>query len=29
MWAEGNNRPENGSFAVLENQKGMLLPKFV
>jgi hypothetical protein len=29
MWADGINRPENGSYAILKNQKGMVIPEFV
>ena len=29
MWAEGSNRPENGSFSILKNQNGMVVPEFV
>ena len=29
MWAEGNNRPQNGSFSVLKNANGMCVPEFV
>jgi hypothetical protein len=29
MWADGKNRPENGSFAVLKKKNGMTVPEFV
>ena len=29
MWADGNNKPENGSFAVLKNVGGQIVPQFV
>jgi hypothetical protein len=29
MWADGHNRPENGSFAVLKNENGSVIPEFV
>ena len=29
MWADGNNKPENGSFAVLKNVNGHIVPQFV
>ncbi len=29
MWADGKNRPKNGSFAVLKNINGMVVPEFV
>ncbi|CAG9323566.1 unnamed protein product [Blepharisma stoltei] len=29
MWAEGVNRPENGSFAVLKTVNGQIVPEFV
>jgi len=29
MWADGNNRPKNGSFAIIKNEKGMAIPEFV
>ncbi|OMJ70953.1 hypothetical protein SteCoe_30948 [Stentor coeruleus] len=29
MWAEGNNRPSNGSFAVLKSINGSIVPEFV
>lgn len=29
MWAEGHNRPENGSFAILKNVNGQVVPEFV
>jgi hypothetical protein len=29
MWADGVNRPENGSYAVLKSVNGMVVPEFV
>jgi hypothetical protein len=29
MWSDGVNRPENGTFSILKNQKGMVIPDFV
>jgi dihydropteridine reductase len=29
MWADGNNRPQNGSFAVLKKIDGNVIPEFV
>ena len=29
MWADGHNRPENGSFALLKNERGSVVPEFV
>jgi len=29
MWADGVNRPINGSYAILKNKNGMTLPEFV
>ena len=29
MWAEGVNRPKNGSYAVLKTINGSVVPEFV
>jgi hypothetical protein len=29
MWADGTNRPDNGSFSILKNQHGMVVHEFV
>jgi hypothetical protein len=29
MWAEGVNKPNNGSYAILKNKSGMIIPEFV
>ena len=29
MWAEGTNRPKNGSYAVLKRINGSVVPEFV
>ncbi len=29
MWADGNNRPKNGSFALIKVEKGMAVPEFI
>lgn len=29
MWSEGQNRPENGSFAILRVNNGMVVPEFI
>jgi dihydropteridine reductase len=29
MWADGQNRPKNGSFAVLKNVNGTVVPEFI
>ncbi len=28
-WAEGENRPANGSFALLKTKNGSIVPEFV
>ena len=28
-WADGHNRPENGSFALIKNEGGCIVPEFV
>lgn len=29
MWADGNNLPNNGSFALLNVQKGSVVPEYI
>jgi len=29
MWADGQNRPANGSLAIIKNVKGAAVPEFV
>lgn len=29
MWADGNNRPKNGSFAIMKKVNEMVVPEFV
>ena len=29
MWADGSNRPKNGSFAVLKSVNGAVVPEFI
>ena len=29
MWADGSNRPSNGSLAIVKNKNGSAVPEFV